>query len=65
LFFYHYNYLEQLEQLWLVQSLQPEEEAVIFPPASLEQKENAEISFFSLLPLHFGQETESELALIK
>jgi len=48
-----------------VQSLQPEEEAVIFPPASLEQKENAEISFFSLLPLHFGQETESELALIR
>jgi hypothetical protein len=48
-------YLEQLEQLGLAHPLQPEEEAVVLPPASLELKEKLETSRFKFLRLHLGQ----------
>jgi hypothetical protein len=48
-------YPEQLEQLGLLQPLQPEEEVMVLPCASLELKEKLEMSRFKLLRLHLGQ----------
>jgi len=47
-FFINHKYQEQVEQLWLVQLPQPQEELVILPFASLEAKEKVEINRFSL-----------------
>jgi hypothetical protein len=58
-------YPKQLEQFWLVQPPQPEEELLILPLASKEAKEKLETSFFKFLCLQLGQIINSALLRTK
>jgi len=58
-------YLKQVEQLWLTQLPQPEDELVILPWLSLELKAKLETSRLKSLLLQRGQTIESLLLRTK